>query len=297
MVKEKVILVGPFVGELYWEFYRFAPYVFKQNKHNYPLVVLTRPDRYDIYGERAIEFSPLVLKGDSTKRFGECFKMIGLDYNDYRAIEKTFFRQMRNKYDIVEHFVPPFTKPDYLNKDFYPVHKRLFDYKPRKRNIELIDSFLNNVTKPIVVLAPRYRKNFKRNWPHWKEFYDKLIQTKWHEKFEFIICGKENEYVPDELKRFKDINDVKLDEKSSLFGLLIEIISRSKLTIGSQSAIPNISLLFKIPALEWGNQKQLHTITYNPYRTSVTYLDSPNFDVPLQNVFNKMVIQLSNIKH
>jgi len=294
-MKQKVILVGPFVGELYWEFFRFAPYVFFKNKNNFPLVVLTRSDRYDIYGDRAIEFIPLNINNDSIKRFGECFGMIGLDYDDYRKITKTFNKEMRTKYDIVDHITPPFKKPEYLNKDFFPLHQRIFDYKTRDDNVLLVNDFLNNNKKPIVVLAPRHRKNFKRNWPYWQEFYDKIYNTKWNEKIEFVICGKKNEYVPDEKNRFKDITNIIQTDNSSLFGSMIEIIKRSELTIGSQSAIPNISLLFKKPVIEWGNQKHLHTVTYNIYKTPVRFFDSQQFDIEMSKVFNAMVIQLNEI--
>ena len=295
MGKQKVILVGPFVGELYWEFFRFAPYVFKQNSKNYPLVVLTRPDRYDIYGDRVIEFIPLDIKGDSIKRFGECFKMIGLDIVDYDKITKTFHDQMEMKYKIVDHFVPPFKKPQYLDKDYYPLNHRLFEYKTREDNVNLVNNFFKKNNKPIVVLAPRYRKNFKRNWPYWQEFYDKICDTKWNDKIDFVICGKENEYVPDVKNRFKDINQIEQTNDSSLFGLMLEIIKRSCLTIGSQSAIPNISLLFKVPVIEWGNQKHLHTVSYNIHRTPVRFFDSPKFDIDIHKVFNEMIIQVNSI--
>jgi len=295
MIKQKVVLVGPFVGELYWEFFRFAPYVFKQNPRNYPLVVLTRPDRYDIYGERAIKFIPLGIKGDSINRFGECFKMIGLDIEDYDKISKNFYEQMSLKYKIVNHFVPPFKKPQYLDKDYYPLEDRLFEYKTRSDNISLVNNFLKNNNKPIVILAPRYRKNFKRNWPYWQELYDKICETKWNEKIEFVICGKKDEYIPDEKDRFKDINQIYQNNNSSLFGLMLEIIKKSKLTIGSQSAIPNISLLHKVPVIEWGNQRQLHTITYNIYDTPVKFFDSPQFNIDIHRVFNEMIIQVNAI--
>jgi len=287
--------VGPFVGELYWEYFRFAPYVFKKNPKNYPLVVLTRPDRYDIYGERAIEFSPLTIKGDSIKRFGECFRMMGLTGDDYLRISTAFRKEMEKKYRIIDHIIPPIAKPDYLNKDYFPIKDRLFEYIPRDKNVDIIDNFLKDVTKPIVIIAPRYRKNFKRNWPYWQQFYDKIYDTKWNEKFEFIICGKEHEYVPDDKFRFKDLSFIKEQDGMSLFGLLLEIMKRSELTVGSQSAIPNISLMNKVPVIQWGNQRKLHTVTYNIHKTPVRFFDSPNFDIDINKVFNAMIIQLNEI--
>jgi len=297
MKKQDVILVGPFTGELYWEFFRFAPYIFFQQKqhNNIPLVVLTRPDRYDIYGERCIEFAPLTIKGDSEYRFAECFRMMGLDYIDYMKIVKVFNIQMAKKYNIIQHYYPPHKKPDYLLKDYYPLCNRLFDYKVRKDNRKLIKKFIKKVTKPIVILAPRYRKNFKRNWPYWNDLYDKLEKTGWNKKIEFIICGKKGEYVPDRKKRYKDINEITLTNNSSLFGLLLELMIYNNLTIGSQSAIPNISLLYKKPVIEWGNQRHLHTVTYNLYNTPVIFFDTNDFKIPLDRMFNTIVVKLTDI--
>jgi len=295
--KEKVILVGPFLGELYWEFFRFAPYVFYKQKQmkNIPLVVLTRPDRYDIYGKRCIKFNPLNLKNDGITRFAECFRMMNFSNTDYEKIIKTYYIQELSNFDIVSHIYPPFTKPYCLDKDYYPLNQRIFKYKVRDDNKILIEEFLKDVKKPIVILAPRFRKNFKRNWPYWNDLYDKIEQTKWIDKIEFIICGKDGEYIPDKKNRFKDINDIKLTENSSLFGLLLELMRYNKLTIGSQSAIPNISLLYKKPVIEWGNQKHLHTVTYNIFNTPVIFFDSPNFKIPIDKMFNKIVIELSNL--
>jgi hypothetical protein len=60
-------------------------------------------------------------------------------------------------------------------------------------------------------------------------------------------------------------NDIKYIEKNvntSASGILFEILNRSIFTVGSQSAIPNISLLFNVETLEWGHQRKLHTEEY-----------------------------------
>jgi len=294
-MKKKIILVGPFVGELYWEYFRFAPYVFKKNINNYPLVVLSRLDRYDIYGERCCEFIPLNIDGDSINKFGECFRMTGMLHQKYYEIVSAFKLEMDKKYNVITHFFPPFKKPDFTNKKYYPLSKRLFEYLPRKENDEAILKFLKDIKKPIILLAPRYRKNFKRNWPYWQKLYNKIYDSKWDEKFEFVICGKENEYVSDKYNRFKDINQIPINDNISLFGLLLSLMKYVKLTIGSQSAIPNISLLNKVKAIEWGNQKHLHTVTYNIYNTPVIFFNSPNFDIDMIKIFDTISIELNNI--
>jgi hypothetical protein len=57
--------------------------------------------------------------------------------------------------------------------------------------------------------------------------------------------------------------------------------------MGSQSAIPNISLLFGIRALEWGHQKHLHTVTYNVRKTKVTFLDDPKYNISPKLVYDE----------
>ena len=81
--------------------------------------------------------------------------------------------------------------------------------------------------------------------------------------FNFILCGKSGEYIPDKKNRFYDINKIEVNEQSSLVGLLLVALQRAVFTVSSQSAIPNISLLLGTPVLEWGHQKKLHESVYN----------------------------------
>jgi len=54
-MKNDAVLMGPFVGEMYWEAARFAPMLphmlrskYKNRKIKY--IILTREDRFDLYG-------------------------------------------------------------------------------------------------------------------------------------------------------------------------------------------------------------------------------------------------------
>ena len=60
----KAVLFGPFLGELSWEFYRFAPYAIYLKKRNpdIKLIVLTRKERFDLYGKHADILIPLRIK-------------------------------------------------------------------------------------------------------------------------------------------------------------------------------------------------------------------------------------------
>ena len=65
-MKEKAILAGH-VGEFGWECLRFMPHVMWkkqiQHKGKVQLVLLTRPDRVDLYGSDIDKFIPFTMKG------------------------------------------------------------------------------------------------------------------------------------------------------------------------------------------------------------------------------------------
>lgn len=300
--KEDAIIIGPFVGEMFWEFFRFVPHVLWELK-NYQDIkikkfVYTRPDRFDMYGDWVDYFVPLNIKGDGIDRFGECFRMMNLSHKDFIALTKNYYDTISEKYNIIKHFYfkDVDKKSHYLDKQFYLRNEMCFDYKERHENTELIEEFTKNINKKIILIAPRFRYNFKRNWPYWEQFYDLIYDNEFlMDNFEFIICGKNNEYIPDIKRRFLDINKIKLGNNSSLIGLLMALMKKTTLTVGSQSAIPNISLLFKVPALEWGNQRQKHTVDYNIRRTYVKFLDDKTFTINPHIVFLNLMKMIQEI--
>lgn len=293
-------MVGPVLGELWWELGRFAPYIiFKRLKeykkrNDIDFIILTREDRFDIYGKHASILVPFRLKNENNYK-PNCFRLDGITEEEYLAIIKIFQNQFKNRYNILETIYPKISKNEYLNRNQFSRNKCVYDFKPREENSKILSKYL--CEKPLVVLAPRYREGFRRNWKYWNNLYDLI----WNDenlknKYSFIICGKNPDYVPDKKMRFLDINYMEQNVNSSLIGLTMECMKKAILTVGSQSAIPNISLLFGVHALEWGHQKQLHTITYNILKTKVTFLDDKNYDINPEEVYKNMVKILSEVK-
>ena len=286
--KPDAILIGPCYGELFWEFFRFAPYVFKKIKANpkCKIIVCTRRDRYDIYGNHADEFIPLNVKMVGGL-FPDCFRMTGLTPEMQELIENELIENVSEDYEIIEHIKPDTSNNQFCNKDQFPIRQRSFFYMPQHNNRNIIEPYLDG--RKIVVLAPRYRANFQRNWPYWDELYDMIWLSPLYSKYQFVICGKTGEIVEDEMNRYLDINYIPQENNTSLFGVTMEILKRAFYTIGSQSAIPNISLILGTPVLQWGNQKDLHTKTYNIYDTKVEFIEDSDFNVKSEIVFNQMV--------
>lgn len=292
--RQKAILVGPFVGELWWEIFRFAPYIFylrrKEKKYkNTKFIIYTRPDRFDIYGRQIDTLVPLRIEKDGKRYKSNCFFMNNMPRGEYLKLVRKFHANYVNKYRIMEHIYPDVQGKNYVNKFQFPVNKMIYKYKTRKDNIKLVNEYIPT-NKPLIIFASRFRKGLRRNWSHWQDFYDLVAKNKiLMDKFNFVICGKEPDYVPDEKKRFLDLNFIEQTTGSSLIGLTFETIRKATLTVGSQSCIPNISLLFGIEALEWGHQNHLHTRAYNVRNTAVKYVDDPKYSIKAQIILREMV--------
>lgn len=299
MNKKNAILLGPFIGELYWEAARFAPLlpymITKQfQKKDITYIILTRPERFDLYGKYADILVPLRIEGDYINKYPNCFKLNNFSQKQYEKIINKFNNKYKERYNVIKHITPNISRGHFVNKNQYPRKKLIFNYQPRKENYDLVDEFIPN-KKPLVVLAPRYRKGFKRNWKNWQDFYDIIFKDKdLMDNFNFIICGKSDEYIPDKHKRFLDINDIVIGKDSSLIGLLLALLEKSSLVCGSQSAIPNIALLYKVDVLEFGCQKALHTKTYNIHNTPIEFIDNRKYDIPPQKLFKKLRINLQS---
>jgi len=290
---KKAVLVGPFIGEMFWEFFRFVPFIVWNRLVKYKkypeikFIILTRPENFDMYGLYADIFIPLRILGDGDEYFPDSYRLTNFPQEKYDLINTIFHQKYSREYEIIDHIKPNIEKGFFSQKNQFPKEKMIYDYKPRKENEKIVYNEIIN-DKPMVVLAPRYRSQMRRNWYHWDKLYDLIYNSEMMEKFNFIICGKSPDYFPDKKNRFKDINKISLNCYSSLIGLTIEILNKSILTVGSQSAIPNISLLMGTEALEWGHQKELHTQTYNIKNTKVEFLEDHKYKVDSNVVFEKL---------
>jgi ADP-heptose:LPS heptosyltransferase len=271
------------VGELYWELARFVPYIIwrKINEPDLDIIVMSREDRFDLYGQYATKFIPISVEGDCYTKKAECFRLNGFTNIEYLKLINDQYELIKNDYDIVEKVFP---KMEQFSKTYqFDRNKFCYDYKPRKENKEIIDNL--KFDKPIIVIAPRFRQGIPRNWINWEKFYD-LLKT--NKDFEFVLCGKEPEYIKDNY--FFDINNLSKIENTSLIGYTIELIKKAKLVVGSQSAIPSLSLLLNTQVLQWGhNRINLMTQEYNPLNTKCCFLDDHKYSRSANDIYNEMI--------
>jgi len=272
-MKEKAILVGPIVAEFGWEILRVAPHAIfhKLNNPNNKFIILTRRDRFDIYGSLADKLISLKIDGDGTAYKANCFRLDGYSNDKYQLMVKRFRQKYEEDYEIVKHIFPKLKGRDFANKNQFPQKKMKHNFYPRVENELLVNSWIPS-DKPIIVLGPRFRNGMPRNWKYWPELYDMIDSDPYFKKFTIVLCGKRPDYIPDNQNRFYDINDLNFDNNTSLIGVAIEIIRRAKICCGSQSGIPNLSNLLKTPTIQWGHQEFLHTKKYNIYNTPTYFL-------------------------
>jgi hypothetical protein len=295
MKKEKAILFGPSIMEFGWETIRFSGLIshYKnikyRNQKDIKYIVLTRKERFDLWGQYANILIPLNIEGDYGKYVPNCYCLNHFPISEYKKIIKNFKKKYSEKYQIIEHIYPGIEgRRIWQNKNLFPKSKVKYKFKPRIENYKLVDDFIGDDQRPIIIIGPRFRKGFKRNWTQWQELYDRICHLKLDEKYNFIIAGKEEEHIPDKRNRFKNINDIEFNSDSSLVGVLIVLMEISILTVGSQSAIPNLSLLCKCPVLEWGHEKILHSKVYNSFNTPVVFLNDPTYQLNHRVIINEM---------
>ncbi len=135
-MKPKTILFGPFVGELCWEFFRFAPYAINLKKTNpyLKLIVLTRPSRFDLYGQYANILVPLRLREKSN--FDGFGMTRYLDENYYELVEY-FRKKFKKRFRLIYHHYPDVRSWRRKVRWQFPRDKMDYDFRPRRENVEL----------------------------------------------------------------------------------------------------------------------------------------------------------------
>ena len=145
--KQNAILMGPFVGELYWECGRFAPMLpnFKKIYKNKDVVyiVLTREDRFDLYGKYADILIPLRIKNEEIFRQRE-FGLTGYNVEYYDTVKKYFYEKYNKRFDIVDHFCPLTNGWKRKIKWQLPRDKMSYDFQAKEKTYSLVNEIVRD---------------------------------------------------------------------------------------------------------------------------------------------------------
>lgn len=247
VIKSKACLVGPFIGDLYWECYRFAPYIIHLKK-KYPetkFVVFTRPQSFDLYGQYADILVPLTLRNN--KRYTpNCFGLKGLKVVDYKTLNSFFVKKYKPNYDSIERVFPDVDAWRYKVKWQFPRDKMDFDFLPRKSNIKLLRSRITMKNIVFIDFDDEEHLGFT------KMDFDKYnyISLNWLEDFASIYRdGIKNSYV----------------------GMLIEILKKASFVIGRCDKFASkLGLLLGVPLVTINDETSWDAISLiNPQNTLV----------------------------
>ena len=218
--KDEAYLFGPFAGELAWEFFRFAPYVIhlKKKNPNVKIIVLTRRERFDLYGKYADILVPLYINDDK-KYEQSAFGLLKYNIDYYETIAKYFFEKYDKDYKILNHFYPNIRSWQRKIKWQFPRIEMDYDFNVRNVNNQIVDSIVGNyVNMGFVDKGYKYRTNNYLTI-HYEDFITNVIEQ--------------------------------VDNKRSTFlGCLISLLKRVEFTVGNlKSYVSHLSILLNNPLI------------------------------------------------
>jgi len=244
--KNKAFLVGPFIGELSWEFYRFAPYIINLKKKNptKKIIVFTRPSRFDLYGVYADILVPLKLISDDSGNHN-CFTIKDFNGTGYSLLSKAFITKYQKRFKVIDHIHPDISRFYYKVKWQFPRDLMDYDFKPRIVNTKYVEKY--NSGNLI------FYNVYNRTHPQCLRKYDVEFANTFYEELSFNYDNQ-------------NITSV---------GCLIELIKKCKFVISSfDSFVSHLALLLKIPVIaprENISEDKIHLL--NPLNTPVILYD------------------------
>jgi hypothetical protein len=242
--KEQAFLFGPFVGSLSWEMYRFAPYAIflKKKEPGVKLVVITRVERFDLYGQYADILVPLKLRGEESY-IQNCFTLERISLETYNLIRSSFLRQYKNRFLIRNIFYPDISGFRFKIKWQFPRDKMDYDFRPRYSNEEFVQK-MNR--KPV--------------------FVDLSWLKKQKEKDLVLSCLSKFDFI-----NYDDLQKISFSERTSLLGCVIELLRETKVVVGNlNSPISHLSILLGVKLVSIDDEMSdddVHLL--NPLNTEV----------------------------
>jgi hypothetical protein len=251
MKKQYTYLVGPFIGELLWEYFYFAPHIIylKKTNDNVKIIVCTRSDRFDLYGQYVDILIPVKIKND-IKENHYCFKLKKINLKYYNKLINSYYNKYKKdkSLSIVKHIYPNISSFYYKFKWQFSKLTMDYDFKPRKNN--------------------------------------KIIVKKYVKKSDILLSLSEKKYKNENIKLINELSlkfKNNIDDNSSLIGCFIESIKLSKGVIGYlDNNISRLSLLLNKPLYILDDDINIDKINLiNPYKTKVTKINSVDEGIEL----------------
>ena len=142
---KQAFIFGPFIGDQYWEAYRFAPYAISLKKRfpKHVLIVFTRPEHFDLYGNYADIFVPLKIA--EGMYVPDKFKLIAYSKKEYSILCKYIRGSYERHFEIVDHYFPRIDKFMWKVRWQFPRKYMDYDFQPRSRNLKIVEELYGDV--------------------------------------------------------------------------------------------------------------------------------------------------------
>ena len=240
--KGKAYLFGPFVGEVDWEFYRFAPHsiYLKKQDPTIKIIVLTRKERFDLYGKYASILVPLNIKNENEYK-SSAFGLIDYKTEYYYTIKKFFYEKYDKEYEIVDHFYPRINSWRRKIKWQLPRSQMDYDFLPRNDNIDIVNTLIGDYPE-MTYVETKYSDELPKGYVN--------ITS---DDFVTKVVGK--------------VDNI----RSTYLGCIIVLLRRVKFVIGNlDSPIAHLALLLGIPLISVNEKRPDDSINLlNPLETMV----------------------------
>ena len=243
-MKQNAYLVGPFIGELEWELYRFAPYAIHLKKENpkNKLIVFTRNPRFDLYGKYADILVPLNLKNEN-EYVQNGFGIEKFDLYKFNILKDFYFKKYRKRFIVDDHIFPFVVTWRKKIKWQFPRSKMNYDFKPREENYSTLEKLFDSSSNVFVdnkdsdIRHALYNAGYNPIMKHW------LVD----------IVKKEN------------------GSQVSYLGCLMVLLKDCKFVVASmQSIVGRLALLLKIPIISIDEKMSYDSISLlNPFEIPV----------------------------
>ena len=244
---KSAILFGPFIGSLEWELYRFAPHVNYLSKETskHKIIVLTRQERFDLYGQYANILVPLRIGSKDIEEYQERYSLKTIDPKVYKSIGLFFYNKYKSRYKISHHIYPTIENSMHLLKWQNLRHQMNYNFKPRNKNVELV----KNINKDVFLDLSNVDSDEKKMY---------IFNILDNFDYSFIDSDEVDKKV-----------DVEVD--SSKLGCTICLIKKCKFVIGNiESPISHLAILLKKPLISFGSKltdDEIHLL--NPLKTRI----------------------------
>jgi len=257
---KELLLAGPFIGSLKYEYCYFVPYILflKKNRPDLELAVFTRPERFDLYGQYANYLVPLRLENDIEKD-QIFYKSKNFDNIDYELLVKKIYYMYSQRFDKIAHIYPNIKDFYYQVKCQFPRNRMLYDFQPREENRLEINNLLKNKSPILIILSKNSSELFFK--------LDEVIKKNNELKNNYLFITDS-----DQTENFYNINNLNIIQNSTSIGYITEIIKKSQLVVSKKNDITNLAILMGIPTVIIGKKSRI----FNPSNTEVTFCSEDN---------------------